>query len=201
MPDKDIRELDRRAVERSVEIVSRVQRADLSRPTPCDAWTVSELLAHMTAQHHGFAAAAEGRGGDLSVWQVSSAADGPVPDYVHSAGRVTRAFAASNVLKDRFALAEFGAGAVFPAMQAMGFHFIDYLVHGWDVARSIDVDYRPDEDLLEPALTIALTVPTGESRSKPGAAFKPGLSADDADPWARILRVLGRSPGWTPPGG
>jgi len=210
VPDRDIRELDRRAVDRSVDVVSRIRPKDLALPTPCEGWTVRDLLAHMTVQHRGFAAAAEGRGADPGVWQVTptaggasatcvgtSATDELVREYRRSAERVTAAFAAADVVRDRFALAEFGAGAVFPAMQAISFHFIDYLVHAWDVARSIDEEYRPDEDLLAPALTITLAVPTGDARTKTGAAFRPELSADPgADPWAQILGLLGRPPDW-----
>ena len=57
MTATDIRELDRRAVLASVEVVSRVTAADLGRATPCAGWTLGDLLAHMTVQHHGFAAA------------------------------------------------------------------------------------------------------------------------------------------------
>ena len=56
----DVRELDRRAVRASVDMVAKVTIEDLGRPTPCAGWTLADLLAHMTAQHRGFAAAAEG---------------------------------------------------------------------------------------------------------------------------------------------
>ncbi len=52
-----IRELDARAVRASVDVVSRVRAGDLARATPCSEWTLAELLAHMTVQHYGFAAA------------------------------------------------------------------------------------------------------------------------------------------------
>jgi len=125
-----------------------------------------------------------------------SGTDDPVDDYRRAAARVTAAFAAAEVVPDRFALHELGSGAVFPAVQAISFHFVDYLVHAWDVARSIEVAFRPDEDLLVSALTITLAVSTGDARTKPGAAFKPVLAADSADPWERILLHLGRSPWW-----
>ena len=52
----------------------------------------------------------------------------------------------------------------FPAAQAISFHFIDYLVHGWDVARSLGVDYELEPDLLAAALPVAQAVPDGEPR-------------------------------------
>lgn len=96
MPDSDIRELDHRAVERSVKIVSRLRPEDLDRPTPCEGWTASDLLA-LTVQHHGFAAAAEGRGADPTAWRVTPAPDRPstaeesVSRYLRAAERVTTA--------------------------------------------------------------------------------------------------------------
>ncbi|MEU9833299.1 TIGR03086 family metal-binding protein [Streptosporangium sp. NPDC048047] len=196
----DIREADRRAVRASVDVVAGASAADLGRPTPCEGWTLADLLAHMTAQHHGFAAAAEGRGADPEVWRVRPAGADAVSAYAEAAERVTAAFAADGVPDRAFALAEFGAKAVFPAPQAIGFHFIDYLVHGWDVARSLDLPFAPDADLVEAAWPIALAVPDGEGRLAPGSAFRPGLAVPaDASRFEVILGMLGRSPDWRPP--
>ena len=64
MTTPDIRDLDARAVRASVDVVEEITAVDLSRPTPCAGWTLGDLLAHMTVQHQGFAAAAAGRGAD-----------------------------------------------------------------------------------------------------------------------------------------
>ena len=52
----------RTAIESSVEVIRRVRSDMLTLPTPCAGWTLADLLTHMTAQHHGFAAAARGGG-------------------------------------------------------------------------------------------------------------------------------------------
>jgi Mycothiol maleylpyruvate isomerase N-terminal domain len=41
-------------------VLSRASASDLARPGPCADWTLADLLAHMTAQHNGSAAAAAG---------------------------------------------------------------------------------------------------------------------------------------------
>ncbi|MGC7228617.1 maleylpyruvate isomerase N-terminal domain-containing protein, partial [Mycobacteroides abscessus] len=64
----DLRDVHKTAVQTSADIVSAVTRGDLRRPTPCAGWTLGDLLTHMTVQHHGFAAAARGAGGDPTVW-------------------------------------------------------------------------------------------------------------------------------------
>jgi uncharacterized protein (TIGR03086 family) len=182
----------RLAVTTSVEVVTKVGADDLGRPTPCSAWTLADLLAHMTAQHRGFAAAAAGRGADPAVWRVQPPGADPVADYVVAADQVLAAFA---VAEQEFVLPELGA--TFPATQAVAFHLIDYVVHGWDVARALDLPYELHPDLAEPALRIATRVPDGPARLEPGAAFRPGLpAADDATPLDRILSALGRAPGW-----
>lgn len=197
MTTGDIRDLDRRAVQASVEVVSRTTADDLGRPTPCAGWTLADLLVHMTVQHHGFAAAAEGRGADLEVWKPRPPSQDPVADYAAAAERVITAFAEQGVLERKFELPEIIPGLRFPAAQAISFHFIDYVVHGWDVARSLGLSYSLDPDLVQAALPVAEAVPEGERRLAPGAAFRPGLAAPpDASPLDRILAMLGRSPAW-----
>ena len=188
--------LNRLAVVASVEVVSRVEVGDLGRPTPCAEWTLAELLAHMTVQHHGFAEAARGNGGDLGVWRARPLGDDPVGEYTAAAERVLAAFAEAGVPEREFELPEFQPVSRFAAARAIGFHLIDYVVHGWDVARSIGVGYELDPELAEPALRIARAVPNGANRLEPGAAFAPALADGAGTPLDRILAALGRSPGW-----
>ena len=200
MTTADIRDLDASAVRASADVVDGIKPVDLSRPTPCSEWTLGALLAHMTVQHQGFAAASAGRGADPEVWKVGAPSPDPVADYVMAAELVIAAFAEPGVMERGFAIPEIMPGMEFPAPQAISFHFIDYVVHGWDVARSLGQAYEVDPDVVEAALPVAEAVPEGERRLRPGAAFRPGLPAPDgARPMDRILAMLGRDPDWTPP--
>jgi uncharacterized protein (TIGR03086 family) len=193
----DLRSADAAAVRASVALVERVRREDLGRPTPCAGWDLAALLAHMTAQHRGFAASAAGGGASLEEWRVRPLADDPVADYVRASERVISAFAPDAVLTSRFALPEFGPDVRAPGRHAISFHFIDYVVHGWDVARALDEPFELPADLLRLALPVAEAVPDDGTRLTPGAAFAPRLPVpDDEDPMARILALLGRSPQW-----
>lgn len=197
MPGYDIRELDRRAVTDSVALVDRVTAADLGRATPCSDWNLGELIAHMTVQHRGFAAAAEGRGADLAVWRVPAPASDPVTAYAEAAGAVVAAFAGDGVLERPFSLPEIATTMTFPGKHAVAFHLVDYVVHGWDVARSLGLQPEPDPSVLAIALKVAEVVPAGPSRLEPGAAFRPAVAApDDAGLLDRIVALLGRSPAW-----
>jgi uncharacterized protein (TIGR03086 family) len=202
----DIRPHHRIAVLASVDLVATVTPGDLHRPTPCAGWDLGDLLAHMTVQHRCFAAAARGGGTDLAVWGPATVADAvaadPAGTYAAAAEDVIQAFGVDDALQASFALPEFGAGVEFPGAMAIGFHFVDYVVHGWDVARSIDADFKLPADVVAAVLPLALAVPEGAMRTGDGAAFAPAITTDgEASDLGRILRYLGRSPGWTAPHG
>ncbi|MFE1177472.1 TIGR03086 family metal-binding protein [Streptomyces sp. NPDC058773] len=195
-----LRRLHARAVRDSVTLIRRVTPADLALPTPCAAWALDALLAHMTAQHHGFAAAARGEGRDPAHWSVRPPGADPAGQYTAAAESVIAAFATVDDPERACALPEFSATRTFPAVRALGFHLIDYVVHTWDVARTLDLDYAPGAELLRAALPIARAVPDGEARLDPAGAFRPGLAVDeDADTLEKILAALGRSPRWRSP--
>lgn len=197
----DILPLHRTAALASVDAVNAVTRDDLVRPTPCAGWDLATLLAHMTVQHRGFAAAARGAT-DLDVWDPATVADAvaldPAGSYSAAAADVLDAFNADGVLDATFALPEFGSGATFPGAMAIGFHFVDYVVHGWDVARSIGAAFELPHDVIEAVLPIAFAVPDGESRTEAGSPFRRAVVVDDdASDMDRMLAHLGRSPAWT----
>lgn len=193
----DICELNRRTLAATIGLVDAVRGDQLDLPTPCAEWTLRQLLGHMIGQHYGFAAAARGETSDLSVWADRP----PGPDlhaaYAAAVAGVTAAFAEDGMLERRLWLPEIRDGMRFPAAMAIGFHFLDYVVHGWDVARSIGRDPGLDPDLVSAALAVAVQVPDGGTRLAPGAAFRPGIPVPgDAPEMDRLLAVLGRSPDW-----
>lgn len=190
-------DLDARVVEATASLVKQAGLLDLDRPTPCAGWNLDDLIAHMTAQHYGWIAAAVGHGADLSVWQPGPPVADPIGEYAEASRRVLEAFGADGVLEREFALAEISPVLRFPAAQAISFHFIDYLVHGWDVARSLGADYQPEPDLLAAALPVAQAVPGGAARKRDGAAFAPGVQVPaQVGLLDQILAMLGRSPSW-----
>jgi uncharacterized protein (TIGR03086 family) len=203
---QELRRLHATAVRTSAALVGRAAvPADLTRPTPCAAWDLGGLLAHMTAQHRGFAAAARGEGADLAHWEPGPP---PGPDaavrYAEEAERVIAAFADLTDPQQPFVLPEFTRDRSFSATRAIGFHCLDYVVHGWDVARTLDLPYDPGPELLAAVLPIARAVPGGAPRLAPGSAFGPALApahdaAHDADPLALLLAELGRAADWRSP--
>ncbi|MGW5361893.1 TIGR03086 family metal-binding protein [Actinopolymorpha pittospori] len=193
----DLVDLNRRAVQRCVELVAGVDAAALERPTPCAGWTLGDLLAHMLAQHRGFAAAADGNGRDRAAWEVRPLGPDPAAEYEAAARRVQASFGADGVLDRECWLPEFSEDSPFPGRMALTFHLVDYVVHGWDVAASLGVEADFSPDLVAAAQRIAEQVPTGSVREEPGAAFGPALPAEPtASPMDALLLHLGRNPSW-----
>ncbi|HZN19419.1 MAG TPA: TIGR03086 family metal-binding protein [Micromonosporaceae bacterium] len=185
-------DLDRRAVELTTRVVSGASAGQLDLPTPCAGWTLGNLLRHMVAHNHGWAAAAQGLPARRQTWEEAELGADPAAAYQESAKLVTEAFAAPGLAGRKLEVYGYGA---FPAQVALGMHFVDYLVHGWDVARSLGAPdpTEVDPELAEEALRIALRWPY----QRPDKAF--GVKVDvpaDAPVGQRLVAYLGRSPAW-----
>ncbi|MGW7269991.1 TIGR03086 family metal-binding protein [Streptomyces sp. NPDC054864] len=194
----DLIALDRTALQESLRILRTARDTDWERPSPCAGWTLRDLVAHMTAQHHGFAAAARGSGADRTYWIAPELGRDPFKVYDESVRHVLAAFAEEGVLERGFTLPEIGGA--FPGRTAVGFHLLDYVVHSWDVATTLGIDIGVGLDLPRPvvdaALDVARRVPKDPEHRGPGAAFAPPLpTGEGASPLEEMLALLGRSPG------
>ncbi|MEU9689324.1 TIGR03086 family metal-binding protein [Amycolatopsis japonica] len=195
MPIDELRMLDAVVTRASLDLVTKITPADLAKPTPCSAWTLHGLLAHMATQHHGFAAAAEGES-HLDHWRLLPLGDDPVGTYRASVNRVLNAFVPHDLADRKFALPEFSTEVTFTAEQALGFHFVDYLVHSWDVAKTLGLPITFQREVLDAGLRFAEAIPNGKSRTAPGAAFAPAVEATGQSDLDTIVALLGRSPSW-----
>ncbi|MFF2557710.1 TIGR03086 family metal-binding protein [Nocardia sp. NPDC058058] len=187
--------LDARAVRASIDVVAQLSGADLDAPTPCAGWALRDLLEHLIIQHYGFAAASRGEG-DLALWKPIPLGPDPIAEYRAAAEHVLTAFADPGALDRSFPLPEIRDGIVIPGTLAVSFHFVDYVVHSWDVARTLGVSVDFDADVLAAALVVARGVPGGEARTQPGASFAPEIVLPDGSGLDQVLALLGRSPSW-----
>ncbi len=170
-------------------------------PTPCAGWDLRALLEHMTGQDHGFAAAVRaGSTADVDVGAFAPLPLGPDPARTSAAAAddLVAAFAEAAADPGRSVwLPEFGRR--FTLEQVAGFHLIDTLVHGWDVAVTLGIALDYDDDLVAAGLEQAEQVPDGALREQPGSPFARALAdAGGSDPWERTLALLGRDPTWSP---
>jgi len=99
------------------------------------------------------------------------------------------------VLDGAFYLPEIRDGGPYPAPMAIGFHFVDEVVHAWDLAKSIGATAEFDDEVLDMALSIAARVPNDPVTRGDGFAFALGADPDpDAPTLDRIVTLLGRRP-------
>ncbi|MFF5029852.1 TIGR03086 family metal-binding protein [Streptomyces collinus] len=196
LSEADLVEADRMAVREAVRVVDLAGEDDWERDSPCAGWTLRRLVAHMTAQHHGFAAAARGEGQDAAHWREPRDMSEPAKAHRAAAAAVLAAFAEPGAVEWEFALPELGGG--FPGRRAVGFHLVDYVVHAWDVAATLGLRVRLPDDVLGAALAVARRVPADPALRGPGSAFAPVVRAPEqaagSGPLEETLRLLGRRP-------
>ncbi|HEY2794707.1 MAG TPA: hypothetical protein VGJ28_20265, partial [Micromonosporaceae bacterium] len=106
--------------------------------------------------------------------------------YAESADRLTEVL--TGPIPDRIEVYGYGR---FGIETVLSMHIVDFVVHGWDVARSIGSDRVPDDELAGLAYEIMKRFPT----DRPNKAF--GLMvpiADDAPVVDRLMAYVGRDP-------
>ncbi len=182
-PPVDVLALQDGALESTGRVVARTGPEHLSLPTPCSEWDVRRLIEHLVEGNDMFARAA-------MPGATRHAVDDPFEAYRSSSAAVRRAWRQPGVL-EREVILPFGA---VPGWVAVRMHFVDHLVHGWDLARATGQDTTLDEGLATAAyeeMTSALdAAPRG-----PGMAFGAEVPwPDDAPVHERLVAFLGRRP-------
>ncbi|WP_433267369.1 TIGR03086 family metal-binding protein [Actinosynnema sp. CS-041913] len=184
----DLLDLNRAAIDVNVRLTGKLEPAHFDLATPCAGWTVRDLLQHQVDMSLKFDAGA--RGGEARA----QADDDLVVAYLVASDQVTESFQAAGFL-DREA--EFPGFGTHPGRNLVGAHFVDNLVHSWDLCRALGIDSTLDDELALAAYKMARHYPATPDVRGPGAAF--GLPLDvpeDASLTDRLVGLLGRSPDW-----
>lgn len=121
--------------------VDQVSSDDLTRPTPCDEWDVSALLAHIA-------------GGNRMTVALLDGCDARTAGKIVTSGDPADVADSLTAQLDRFEGADLDASVHHPvgdvpARMLYGFRISDLLVHGWDLARALGKDETLDPDLLQ----------------------------------------------------
>ncbi|MGH8975254.1 MAG: TIGR03086 family metal-binding protein [Acidimicrobiia bacterium] len=175
-------------------VVDGIKPDQLDLPTPCSEWDVRALLAHMVGVNEVFAAAVRGEEpGATSEDDILG--DDPAGAYRRSMEEALAAWSTPDVLEQTLHL-PFGH---MPAAFAIGLHFIDNLVHRWDLAVATGQDHLLNAESAGLALQMAqnnfAAVPADQLRGK-GRPFGELVDwAPDAPVHERLVAFLGRHPG------
>jgi uncharacterized protein (TIGR03086 family) len=145
--------------------------------TPCDGWTVRDLLNHMVEGNQYFAASARGEDPSLPEGKPSDIVKDPTADYERSRQEMMKAFGGN------------GGGE---KMQSLGIAFVEQLVHAWDLAKATGQKTEMPGDLAEAAWQMIGGKMTPDQR---GGLFGPEVPvAEDAPVQEKLLGYAGRKP-------
>ena len=179
----------RRALLHTGRIVLGVRPEQLALPTPCREWDVRLLLNHIIGGNHMFAEVARGGRPDASGEMEDYTRPDPGTHYIASADSVLAAWAEPDAMQRRCHM-PFGD---IPAPAAVSIHFLDIVVHGWDLARATGQDTTIDPDLAAEALDISQGLLSPELRET--GVFGPEIPVSADDPLHdRLVAFVGRRP-------
>lgn len=186
------------AARRLADLVASVSDDDLSRPTPCPAYRLGDLIDHIGGLALAFTAAAskdarhgdQGPSGDASRlgddWRER------IPRDLIALGQAWREPSAwTGVTRI--------AGMDAPA-EMVGLTAADELaVHGWDVARATGQPYDCEPEILRGARRFLEQFVSPDAPAGPDVPFGPPRPVpDDAPLLHRVVALAGRDPGWSP---
>ncbi|CAL9656058.1 putative protein [Actinosynnema sp. ALI-1.44] len=184
----DLLDLNRAALDLNARLYRELEPRHFDLPTPCAGWTVRDLLRHQVDSTLKFDAAAR------EAHPAPPAGDDLVEAYLAAGDRVTEAFRAAGFLDKPSVFPGFGPQ---PGRSLVAGHFVDNLVHAWDLAKAVGFDPTLDEGMASAAFRMASRYPSTPDVRGPGAAF--GLPVDvpeDAPLTDRLVGLLGREPDW-----
>lgn len=184
----DLLDLNRSALDLNLKLMADLEERHLDMATPCAGWTVYELLRHQVESTLGFTASVRGTAVD------APASDDMLIAYRAATDAATEAFRSDGVLDRQV---EFPGYGLRRGKELVAGHFVDNLVHAWDLCRAVGVDSTLDTGLATAAYRMARHFPTTPDVRGPGGAFAMPVDVpEDAPITDRLVGLLGRSPHW-----
>ncbi|WP_189221344.1 TIGR03086 family metal-binding protein, partial [Saccharothrix coeruleofusca] len=144
----DLLALDRAATALNVELTSRLTAEQLDASTPCAGWTVRDLLHHQVDTTLKFGAA-------LGV-ELEEPDTEPVTAYRITADRFAEELDPAALDRE----ADFPGFGRRSGKQVLAGHFVDHLVHAWDLAKATGRDAALPTDLAQAAFRMARRYPS-----------------------------------------
>lgn len=187
--DAELATLHRRATNRFGDLVRTIGPGRWALPTPCDEWTVRDLVNHVTAENLWMPPLMSG----ARIADVGDRFDGDVLGDDPAAAWDAAATQALAALDDtgvmtRTVHLSFGDT---PADEYVRQLLADHVVHAWDLARAIDADDHLDDTLV--AACAAWFDSVEDTYRRAGAIGPREAVAADAGAQQRLLARFGRS--------
>jgi uncharacterized protein (TIGR03086 family) len=176
--------------------VAGVAAQDWNRPSPCEQWTITQVLQHAAGDQLGFASTITGEDGPTEdPFAPSGTFDGDPATIADSA--MQAASAAWARYDDETAIAPSpippGSMTVFLGVGACA---LDAAVHAWDIAVGSGQPNPLTVQLAQALMPVATSI---VEPLRAYGAYAPALAPEPGDDdVAALLRYLGRRPDWTP---
>jgi uncharacterized protein (TIGR03086 family) len=187
------------ATRQLADLIAQVPDDLLDEPTPCPAYTLGDLVDHVSGLALAFTAAArktpvpgapERASGDASrlgtAWRTRLARE---LDALAESWRDPAAWTGAT-----------RAGGIDLPGEVAGLVALDeVVVHGWDVARASGQPYAVDGDLLEVVHGFLAPLAQPGQESMRDGIFGPAIAVPaDAPLLDRVIGLTGRDPAWSP---
>lgn len=179
-----------RAIVTTTAVLAKIDRGQLSAPTPCASWDVKALVNHVVGGMHFFKGALAGDAQDGSAPADFSEADFAAA-YADSAKQVLAGFDEPGVGERMFTL-PFGT---MPGTAMKGLVTLDTFQHAWDLARATGQSTDLDPELAAELIPQAKASIPDQARGPAEAGAPFGFEvevAEDACPADRLAGLLGR---------
>jgi uncharacterized protein (TIGR03086 family) len=182
-------QIHERALSATGKVVDGVRGDQMELPTPCDGWSVRELLNHIVGGNYWAAELAGGK----TIAEVGDRLDGdtlgddPQGAYRESAQQAAAAFNAPGAMDAPCAVSY---GPV-PGSVYCGHRILDVVIHGWDLAKATGQDTTIDPELVD--AIAAIVAPQIDMLAGSGLFGSTVGIPSDADAQTRLLAQLGRT--------
>jgi len=175
-------------------VVADVEPAHHHLPTPCSEWTVHDLANHLLATLELGRALLSDQMPDVQAGPGQVPAADLVGDDLLGAYRArSKALVAATTPEAVGRMHTTPLGQM-PGAGLAGFAALDVLVHGWDLAKAVGVDAEIDASLAESMLAFARQAIGDEIGTRAPRIGPEVTVAAGADPTARLVAYLGRTP-------
>jgi uncharacterized protein (TIGR03086 family) len=188
----DLGTLHRRTVASWQDRVAAVGDGSWDGRTPCEKWTVRDLVNHVVGEQLWVVPLLAG----FTIAEVGDRFDGDVlGDDPVAAARAAADAAADSVdealLKDLTVHLSYGEESAEEYVRQLA---ADHLVHGWDLAVATGGDTRFDPELVA---EVAAWFADREELYRGAGIIGPRVDADPDDPQAQLIAAFGRDPHWS----
>lgn len=173
-------ELDCIALELLERDITKLDDRMFALPTPCDGWSVRDLINHVNLEHVAICGGVVGTDDDPRD-EFSAIVGRWIAFFEHAAERNSR------VPK---------MGADIPSAVILSVHLADMVVHRWDLTTAVGAACPVPTDLFGAVEVAGVVTAPGSGLVGPDGVYEPSLDADPRAPLENLVRQYGRNHRW-----